>query len=131
MFTGFDWPKILTNITHGALLLASAYASVNPKWAWAIPAFQAWGQMMGAPSLKVTGKTGAAVVGALALGGLLLSGCANTQSLDVMKQENARGCVYFRGSAAPWASVNTLIVGTWGQDPPAYEACWRGIPPGL
>jgi hypothetical protein len=130
MLTGYDWPKIFLNATHGFLLLASAYAAANPKYGWAIPALQAWGQMMGAPSLKVSPKNGAAVVVALVLAGVLLTGCP-AQSLEVMKQENARGCVYFRGSAAPWASVNTLIVGTWGQDPPPYESCWRGIPPGL
>jgi hypothetical protein len=131
MFAGYDWPKIAANTVHGLLLLASAYASVSPKWAWAIPAFQAWGQMMGAPSLKVTPKTGASVVLALALAGALLSGCVSGQAAEIVRMENARGCVYFRGSAAPWASLNALVVGTFGTDPPAYVECWRGIPPGL
>jgi len=39
----FDWMKIFGNVTHLSLLLASAYASVTPKWAWMVPVFQAYG----------------------------------------------------------------------------------------
>ena len=72
---------------------------------------------------------------------VLLSGCSglallnqnNTeaQTQAILQQQNARGCIYFYGTAAPWASVKTVIVGTWGQNPPSYKDCWQGIPPGL
>ncbi len=71
----------------------------------------------------------------------LLSGCSglallnqnNTeaQTQAILQQQNARGCIYFYGTAAPWASVKTVIVGTWGQNPPPYAECWQGIPPGM
>ena len=71
----------------------------------------------------------------------LLTGCSGLASLNpnlsaeqqatIMKQENARGCIYFRGNAAPFANVSTLIVGTWGSDPPAYADCWKELPSGF
>ena len=61
---------------------------------------------------------------------LVVSGCA-IESLEVMKEQNARGCVYVRASAQPWAQATTIIVGTWGTDPPKYIDCWRGLPIGL
>ena len=68
-----------------------------------------------------------------ACSGLALLNQDNTaaQQIEIMKQQNARGCIYFYGSAAPWATVKTIIVGTWGQDPPSYSECWQGLPPGL
>ena len=51
-----NWPKILLNATHAALIFFSCYAAVNPKWAWVIPACQACGQMMGTPDLTVRAK---------------------------------------------------------------------------
>ena len=47
-----DWPKILTNLMHLLILFGSAYAAYNPKWAWAVPAFTAWGQMSLPPDLR-------------------------------------------------------------------------------
>jgi hypothetical protein len=54
-----------------------------------------------------------------------------TQQLAIMQQANARGCVYFKGNAAPWANVTTIVIGTWGQDPPTYADCWLGLPAGI
>ena len=70
---------------------------------------------------------------------LLLSGCSGlgflqnpatdtTQQIAIMQQQNARGCVYLRANAQPWASVTTIIVATFGQAPPTYEQCWQGLP---
>lgn len=75
----------------------------------------------------------------IALLALALAGCSGlgilqnpatdtTQQVAIMAQQNARGCVYLRANAAPWASVTTIIVGTWGQDPPSYAECWRDLP---
>jgi len=71
--------------------------------------------------------------------GLLLTGCAPlltgttdpAQVKAIMESTNARGCIYARASAAPWAQATTVIIGTWGQDGPRFEDCWKGIPPGI
>jgi len=72
---------------------------------------------------------------------LALTGCSGVgilnqtstveQSVELMKAQNARGCIYFAGSAAPWAQVKTVLVGTWGADPPPYEKCFQGLPIGI
>jgi hypothetical protein len=51
-----DWPKITTNLMHAGLIFFSCYAAVNPKYAWAIPACQACGQMMGTPDFSIGAK---------------------------------------------------------------------------
>lgn len=82
---------------------------------------------------------GARVVVVLACLGLF-AGCSGlgilqnpatdvSQQRAIMEQQNARGCIYFRANALPWASVTTLLVGTWGQEPPSYAECWKGLPP--
>jgi len=71
--------------------------------------------------------------------GLFLAGCAPlltgttdpAQVKSIMESTNARGCIYARASAAPWAQATTIIIGTWGQDGPRFEDCWKGIPPGI
>lgn len=62
----------------------------------------------------------------------LLTGSTDPQaSLAILKEQNARGCVYVRASAQPWAQATTIIVGTWGIDPPKYADCWKGLPAGM
>ena len=52
---GLDWTRILSNVAHAALLFGSAYAAYNPKWAWAVPAFTALGQMAPPPNFTARG----------------------------------------------------------------------------
>lgn len=62
----------------------------------------------------------------------LLTGTSNVDdALKVLEWQNARGCLYVRGNARPYADVTALVVGTWGPDPPAYAECWQGLPPGV
>jgi len=70
----------------------------------------------------------AAMAGCSGLGILQNPATDTTQQVAIMAQQNARGCVYLRANAAPWANVTTIIVGTWGQDPPSYTECWKGLP---
>ncbi len=64
--------------------------------------------------------------------GILQNPATNTaQQEAIMAQQNARGCVYFKANAQPWANVTTLLVGTWGQNPPTYAECWQGLPAGM
>lgn len=74
-----------------------------------------------------------ALLGLSGCSGLALLNQNNTedQTRAILEMQNARGCIYFNGSAAPWASVKTVIVGTWGQNPPSYAECWKGLPPGM
>ncbi len=66
----------------------------------------------------------------------LATGCAfpmaggmdSSQTLEIMKAQNARGCLFIRGSATPWASAGFMAIGTWGTDPPPYNECFSGIP---
>jgi hypothetical protein len=78
----------------------------------------------------------------LILGALLfaaLTGCSFllTGSNDpgkvqtIMDSINARGCIYARASAKPWASATTVLVGTWGDPPPTIKECWQYLPPEL
>jgi hypothetical protein len=82
------------------------------------------------------------IIAGLAALCLLLSGCSGlgilqnpatdtTQQTAIMAQQNARGCIYFKANAAPWASVTTILVGTWGSSPPSYAECWKGLPAGM
>lgn len=57
-----------------------------------------------------------------------LPGCYASQSLDIMREQNARGCIFARAAATPWASGGILLVGTWGQNPPTYSQCWQNLP---
>jgi len=57
-----------------------------------------------------------------------LPACYATNAQNVMAEPNARGCVYVRASAMPIASGGLILVGTWGNDPPAYADCFNGLP---
>ncbi len=62
----------------------------------------------------------------------LLTGTGNVDdALKVMREQNARGCLYVRGNAKPWADASLIVVGTWGSEPPPYEKCWSGLPAGI
>lgn len=69
----------------------------------------------------------------------LMAGCAPLltgttdpkDTLAIMREQNARGCLYLRASAAPWPQATTILIGTWGADPPAYSDCWKGLPAGI
>jgi hypothetical protein len=50
---------------------------------------------------------------------------------EIMQSTNARGCIYARASATPWAQATTIIVGTWGTDGPKFSECWQGLPAGV
>ncbi len=71
--------------------------------------------------------------------GILLAGCARIltgtgsteEALAIMREQNARGCIYAKGKAQPWADVTIIVVGTWGQEPPPYDQCWSGLPSGI
>lgn len=71
-----------------------------------------------------------------ALLGVLLTGCAalygtKASPEDVralLELQNARGCIYFRGAALPWADVTMHVIGTWGSNPPTYEECFKSLP---
>jgi len=71
--------------------------------------------------------------------GLPVAGCAPliagtsdpAHVKTIMQATHARGCIYARASAAPWAQVTTILVGTWGEKAPTYEDCWKGLPAGI
>jgi hypothetical protein len=44
-----EWGLWIQRAVHTALIFAAAYSAYNPKWAWAVPAFQAIGQCMAPP----------------------------------------------------------------------------------
>ena len=58
----------------------------------------------------------------------LLSGGYAGQSLEIIREQHARGCVFARAAATPWAAGGILLVGTWGPNPPTYEQCWKNLP---
>jgi len=61
---------------------------------------------------------------------LLLTGTTDPAKVEaIMSSTNARGCVYARASATPWASVVTYLVGSFGEPAPLFEDCWRALPP--
>lgn len=77
--------------------------------------------------LIVTAATAAIL--ALTSCGFLMTGSTDPAHVDmIMKATNARGCILARADAKPWAQVSALIFGTWGDDPPAQEDCWKGMP---
>jgi hypothetical protein len=62
--------------------------------------------------------------------GLLLTGSTDPAKVQaIMDSTNARGCIYARASATPWASASTILVGTWGDPPPSLKECWQTLPP--
>jgi len=60
--------------------------------------------------------------------GTFLGGMNSTESLEVMRAQNARGCIFIMGNATSFASARFIVVGTWGDSPPSYEECWRRLP---
>jgi hypothetical protein len=64
--------------------------------------------------------------------GLLLTGSNDPGKVQtIMDSTNARGCIYARASASPWASATIVLVGTWGDPPPTLDECWKQLPPDL
>jgi len=62
----------------------------------------------------------------------LLTGTTDPAKISaIMQSTNAAGCIYARASAAPWASITTIIVGTWGDPRPSLQECWKQLPPEL
>lgn len=37
------------------------------------------------------------------------------QAKQIMDYSKARGCLYFKGNARPYADADTTIIGTWGE----------------
>ena len=46
------WYGILNNALHVALLVGSAYAATNPKYAWLLPVAQALGSSLPSPAMR-------------------------------------------------------------------------------
>ena len=64
--------------------------------------------------------------------GFLLTGSTDPGKVQtIMDSTHARGCIYARASALPWASATTVLVGTWGDPPPSMSECWDKLPPDL
>jgi hypothetical protein len=64
--------------------------------------------------------------------GYLLTGSTDPAKVEkIMDSTHARGCIYARASATPWASASTVLVGTWGDPPPSLEECWKNLPPAM
>jgi hypothetical protein len=62
--------------------------------------------------------------------GFLLTGSTDPGKVQsIMDSTHARGCIYTRASATPWASATTILVGTWGDPPPTMKECWQYLPP--
>lgn len=62
--------------------------------------------------------------------GFLLTGSTDPGKVQtIMDSTHARGCIYARASALPWASATTVLVGTWGDPPPSMKECWSTLPP--
>lgn len=62
--------------------------------------------------------------------GFLLTGSTDPGKVQtIMDSTHARGCIYARASALPWASATTVLVGTWGDPPPSMSECWDKLPP--
>lgn len=59
---------------------------------------------------------------------LLVTGCYATNAESIMRDTNARGCIFLRATATPVAGGGILLVGTWGPDPPAYRDCFDSLP---
>lgn len=121
-----------TSFAFGFLVFCGLTVAKDPEWLKRLTGAETAGQI--ARLLLVVSQ--------LVLIVALFSGCSGlgilqnpasdpSSQLAIMKQENARGCIYFRGNATPWADVKTVIVGTWGQNPPLYAECWQGLPSGF
>jgi hypothetical protein len=83
-------------------------------------------------SLMILTFLAIALIVALTGCGLLLTGSTDPGKVQaIMDSTHARGCIYARASAAPWASATTILVGTWGEPPPTLEECWKTLPPNL
>jgi hypothetical protein len=85
---------------------------------------------------RATRKTAAPPLLALLLAllasacGLILTGSNDPAKVQaIMDSTHARGCIYARASATPWASATTVLVGTWGDPPPSLDECWKTLPP--
>ena len=64
--------------------------------------------------------------------GFLLTGSTDPGKVQtIMDSTHARGCIYARASAQPWASATTVLVGTWGDPPPSMKECWTTLPPAV
>jgi len=64
--------------------------------------------------------------------GFLLTGSTDPGKVQtIMDSTHARGCIYTRVSALPWASATTVLVGTWGDPPPTMKECWSTLPPAV
>jgi len=62
--------------------------------------------------------------------GFLLTGSTDPGKVQaIMESTHARGCIYARASAEPWAKATTILVGTWGDPPPSMSECWDKLPP--
>ena len=61
----------------------------------------------------------------------LLTGSTDPAHVEtIMKATNSRGCILGRADAKPWAQAALLLFGTWGDNPPSQEDCWKGMPVG-
>jgi hypothetical protein len=70
-----------------------------------------------------------ALIGYTACGFLLTGSTDPGKVQTIMDSTHARGCIYTRVSAQPWASATTVLVGTWGDPPPTMKECWTTLPP--
>jgi hypothetical protein len=55
-------------------------------------------------------------------------GMSTSDTLEWMKLQNARGCMYARGASTAFLTASFGVVGTWGADPPPYAECFQGLP---
>ena len=83
-------------------------------------------------SLTILGLLALALIVALTGCPLLLTGTTDPGKVQaIMDSTHARGCIYARASATPWASATTVLVGTWGDPPPTMKECWSTLPPAV
>jgi len=62
----------------------------------------------------------------------LLTGTSDPAKIEsIINSTHMRGCVYTRASGLPWASVTSILIGTWGDPPMDIDTCWRAAPMGL
>lgn len=62
------------------------------------------------------------------LAALVIGGCYAGDAESIMRDSNARGCLFLRATATPLAGGGILLVGTWGPDPPPYRECFDSMP---
>jgi len=70
-----------------------------------------------------------ALLGCTACGFLLTGSTDPGKVQTIMDSTHARGCIYARASAKPWAEATTILVGTWGDPPLSMSECWDKLPP--